>query len=64
MQIAAEQMTTPDQTPDTELETQELAEENLEGVSGGAASPKLFSADPDAAAAAAAGGRPVGFTLD
>ncbi len=28
-------MTTPDQTPDTELEVQELTEENLEEVSGG-----------------------------
>jgi hypothetical protein len=28
-------MTTPDQTPDTELEVQELTDENLEGVSGG-----------------------------
>jgi hypothetical protein len=35
VQIAAEPMTTPDQTPDTELEVQELTDENLEGVSGG-----------------------------
>jgi hypothetical protein len=30
-------MTTPEQTPDTELEVQELTDEKLEGVSGGAA---------------------------
>ncbi len=35
VQIAAEPMTTPDQTPDTELEVEELTDENLEGVSGG-----------------------------
>ncbi len=29
-------MTTPEQTPDTELEVQELTDENLEEVSGGA----------------------------
>ena len=40
-------MTTPDQASDTALKAQELTEENLEEVSGGAASPKLFSADPD-----------------
>jgi hypothetical protein len=28
-------MTTPDQTPDTELEARELIDENLEQVSGG-----------------------------
>jgi hypothetical protein len=28
-------MTTPDQTPDTELEVQELTDDNLEEVSGG-----------------------------
>jgi hypothetical protein len=28
-------MTTPDPTPDTELEVQELTDENLEEVSGG-----------------------------
>jgi hypothetical protein len=28
-------MTTPEQTPDTELEVQELTDENLEEVSGG-----------------------------
>jgi bacteriocin-like protein len=33
-------MTTPDQTPDTALEAQELTEKNLEEVSGGEASPK------------------------
>ena len=40
-------MTTPDQTPDTELEAQELTEEIFEVVNGGAASPKLFSSDDD-----------------
>jgi hypothetical protein len=28
-------MTTPDQTPDTDQDVQELTDENLEGVSGG-----------------------------
>ena len=28
-------MTTPDQTPEKELEVQELTDDNLEGVSGG-----------------------------
>ena len=35
MQIAAEPLITPDQTPEVELEAQELTEENLEEVSGG-----------------------------
>ncbi len=57
-------MTTSEQTDDAELEVRQLSEENLEEVSGGAASPKLMSADPDAAAAAAAGVWPVQSTLD
>jgi hypothetical protein len=35
-------MTTPDQTPDIELEAQELTDENLEEVIGGIGSPKLM----------------------
>ena len=35
VQIAADPMTTPDQTPDTELEVQELTDEQLEKTSGG-----------------------------
>jgi hypothetical protein len=34
--MASDPMTTPDQTPDNELEAQEVTEENLEEVSGGA----------------------------
>ena len=37
-------MTTPDQTPDIELEAQELTDENLEEVSGGGT---LDSAEAD-----------------
>lgn len=33
--VPAEPMTTPEQTPDTELDAQELTDENLEEVSGG-----------------------------
>ena len=35
MKIAADPMTTPEQTPDVQVETQELTDENLEEVSGG-----------------------------
>ena len=35
MQIAADPMTTPEQTPDTKLDDQGLTDENLEEVSGG-----------------------------
>jgi hypothetical protein len=35
-------MTTPDQMPDTELELQELTDENVEEVIGGKSSPKLM----------------------
>ncbi len=40
-------MPTPEQTPDVDLDVQELTEANIENVSGGNRSPKLFSADPD-----------------
>ena len=38
-------MTTPEQTPDTELEAQELTDETLEEVIGGKGSPKLMGID-------------------
>ena len=38
-------MTTPDQTPDIELEAQELTDESLDEFSGGASSPKLFTGE-------------------
>jgi hypothetical protein len=40
-------MLTPEQIPDVDLDVQELTEANIEKVSGGTGSPKLFSADPD-----------------
>jgi hypothetical protein len=50
-------MATPEQTPDTELEVQELTDENLDEVSGGIRvrpSYDLAAAGVDGAAAAAA----------
>lgn len=40
-------MTIPEHTPDTKLDDQELTNKNLEEVRGGAASPKLFTANTD-----------------
>jgi hypothetical protein len=40
-------MTIPEQNSDTESDVQDVHEENLTEVSGGAASPKLFSANTD-----------------
>jgi hypothetical protein len=40
-------VTNPEQAPDIDLEAEDLTDENLDEVSGGASSPHLFRADPD-----------------